>query len=71
MTTKPDDIRELATAFAEFVRRARRAPLTRRERERLVAYVKENAHLIAPGLEREIPETVDRRSAAWQDLGYR
>lgn len=66
-----DGLQELAQAFAQFVGRARRAPLTRRERERLVEYVKRNADRIAPAPKREVSESESHGSAAWQDLGYR
>jgi len=67
MNKLPDGFKELAEAYAAFVRRARRAPLTRRERERLVDYVNQNAHHIAPAPQPVVPAD---RDDPWRDIGY-
>lgn len=46
--TPPDGLKELAGAFASLIRRARRAPMTRREREPSHGYVRQHMHLLAP-----------------------
>lgn len=65
-TTSPDNVTRLAEDFAEFIRRARRAPISSRDRK-LIAYVKKHADLIASASRSEAPD----ENSAWRDIGYR
>lgn len=70
MSTSPDNLTKLAEDFAEFIRRARRAPISSRDRERLIAYVKKHADLIAPAPRPVVQNRPAEREDPWRDIGY-